>query len=210
MSDDPIVFPVAQATDDRPTFKPADDEVPPPGFEDLADPDGYDPDADQRALAEGEAAQSRMLGPEVEPFTEEASRWGSPMDAFLSAEAQEVPTTKFKIQRETGFELELTVHAIPTPRYNRIIQDHTKWHRAPDGSRVQETRDREVKAALIAEALKDIDFKDRRLYDAYGGDDPTQLVERMFLRGEIERMAVAIAKVSGFGNDDDLEELAGN
>lgn len=209
----PIVFDARRAKDatdpedDTPVKEPTPEPIdlsPAPGGR-----EPYDPDAEQKETDDQDKAIRASAGPSSPPGEVRAPEWSSPIDAFLSAEAHELPTKVFRIERANGFRVDITLTAIPTPRYNKLVQQFTTWSRDKQtGERVQQTKDRELKAQLIIEAARDIDFNDKRLWEQYGGQDPHHLVERMFLRGEIERMAGAVAALAGFVLDD-LEEDAG-
>lgn len=219
-------------TDDQPSIQidvrpsngdrlPSEDPPPVPLAEDhLGEPvpavEPYDADADQAAVAQSEAARSASIGPEVDAtegdprLTDKSPTFTSPLEAFLSDKATEVPTRRVVLERANGFRVELTIRAVPTPRYNRIIEDHTTWRRDRDtGERIQDTKSREVKAELIIYAVQDIEFNHKGLWERYGATDRHSLVERMFLRGEIERLVDAIARVSGF-DEAGLEDVPGN
>lgn len=178
-----------------------------PGDENPREP--YVPSEDEKAVAQTEALVQADVGPEVDEGYP-VPRYASPIEAFLSDEGSELPSDVFKIRRVNGFAVDLVLQALPTPRYNRIIQDHTTLQRDKvTGERIETTRSRELKVQIIIESVQNLNFGDSRLMKKYKAQDPQQLVERMFLRGEIERIMAKVTEISGFV-EEELEDQAGN
>lgn len=203
----PLLVDVSGAGDE-----PAETALPPEAgpFPLASDPEA-DIASDQEEVAEAQRMKREARGQVTDTAGLAPIKWTSPIEAFLAEEAQVLPTTTIQLRRPNGWGIDLEVTTLSTPRYNKVIATHTKWVRDPrTGERLQDTDDRMVKCALVIEGCKQIDFNDARLLQAYNATDPYDLVERMFLRFEIDRICGAVARLSGMAIDDEETETAGN
>nr|DAG26640.1 MAG TPA: tail assembly chaperone protein [Caudoviricetes sp.] len=65
--------------------------------------------------------------------------------------------------------------------------------------------DIELGTAMIVEATVEPDFKSKEICDAYGTLDPLDVVSKMLLFGESNRLANAISRLSGVDKDIDIK-----
>src|SRR5690625_972211 len=61
----------------------------------------------------------------------------------------------------------------------------------------------DFQAGIIVAGTSNLDWNDKALKEKLGATDAVDAVQKRLLAGEIEYLAEEIAKLSGFGNDDD-------
>lgn len=112
---------------------------------------------------------------------------------FQDEKGEPVP---FKIRSLTQEENEALVKAATTSYRDRTGATATKF------DRFKYTR------SLVVEGTVEPDFRSKEICDAYGVMDPIQVPGKMLYAGEFQRLADAIAELSGIG--DDVEEEVKN
>ena len=58
---------------------------------------------------------------------------------------------------------------------------------------------------LLLAGMVDPNLKDHDLQEAYGAASPLELMEKLFLAGEIMKLAAEVTDLSGFGGDPEIE-----
>lgn len=59
---------------------------------------------------------------------------------------------------------------------------------------------------VLAHGIIEPNLKDKKLLDHYGVHSSIELINRIFLPGEQEKISDVIAELSGMGEDDDIED----
>jgi hypothetical protein len=158
---------------------------------------GRDSEADSALSREEREARDAAIGPRVSPDEHHKADYIDPIEAFLTPKATEKPTKEVPLDR-LGTVLKL--RALSTPHYTRLVEQYTVVRRDREtGERVEQTKDRELRAQLIIDSTQNLDFNDERLYKHFKlrHRDPHALVEEMFLPGEVAQLSEWVMRVSG-------------
>lgn len=125
----------------------------------------------------------------------------NPLDALLGASI-DVEETVYIKRLNANFR----VKALTGDKVNDLRQQCT-YTEGKGVNRRQFVREEELGQLLIAEACVEPDFGDAKLLKHYGAVDAANCVQKALLAGEVARLSSAVLGVSGFDNDEDVDEI---
>lgn len=166
---------------------------------------------DEEQVREETEIHERRQGDVVDPDSQPEYVWSDPMEAFLSDAALAVPEEDFPLVREsTGIHVKLRVRAIPTARYNKLINDCTVRRRDKQtGEFITIVREDEVRIHVLLNGIVNIDFHSKALLKKHNVETAEQLINKMLYKGEILQISNKIAALSGY-EQMGMEDEAGN
>lgn len=144
--------------------------------------------------------------------TEETGRAGmDPLDVLLSADSGRV-TDVIRVHKRKGLpaDLDLTIGSLTDREFKECAtQAEVPVPRGP-GQRAgaKETDGNLLQRLIVAKGVVNPDLSDSRLLSKHECFLPEELVQKVFLPGEINNIAELILEVSGF--NDNSVEYAGN
>ena len=141
---------------------------------------------------------------------------GTILDRLLQSDSTKInnlPKGEIEIPRlseAVGVPFILQLQAVPTHKVKDIQEMNTRQVKVGKDKRGvmqyrQETDAYKTMLNLIVAACVDPDFKDSRLREKFKTEDPTRIVEELFLIGEINDIADKVNELCGM-NDDDVSQ----
>lgn len=127
-----------------------------------------------------------------------------------TAKLTELPTKVFELPRlskVTGTKFNVTVSAIPGELMNDIMTGHvtyTKHGRVKDGNAYETGLD------LVVNGLKEPNLRDKKLLEHLGVTTPNQAAEKLFLPGELGKIASAVNDLCGVTSQAKVDETVKN
>lgn len=135
----------------------------------------------------------------------------SKLHAFLnptvSAEEKEIVISK-RFVGEDGQPVPFKIRALTQEENDRLVKAATKTYRDRTGQQVSQFDRQQYSRSLVVEGTVEPDFRSAELCGHLGVLDPGLAATRMLYAGEYQRLADAIAELSGLG--DDVEEAVKN
>lgn len=127
------------------------------------------------------------------------------IDKLLQADARkitELPTAKYEVKRlskalNTKFELELM--AIPAKRYSEIQRNAVDF--SGKGG-VKDIKVYDMQSLTLIDGIREPSLKTPELLKHFNAATPKELVEKLFLAGEIADIYGKIQKLSGYEADE--------
>ena len=110
-----------------------------------------------------------------------------------------IPTKQVEVKRLSGIAGEpffVTLKAVPGDKWNDIAGSVSG---ADDAANYRSSKH------LLLAGMVDPKLSDHDLQEAYGAATPLDLMEKLFLAGEIMRLAGEVTDLSGFGGDPEAE-----
>lgn len=86
------------------------------------------------------------------------------------------------------------------------LKDRATHLVGPKNNRKKEFNDAEFNGLLVAAACVNIDFNNPKMLEKYGAADEGDCVRKALFAGEVLKLQEAILTLSGFGDEDMLEE----
>lgn len=131
------------------------------------------------------------------------------LSAFLHpeqvSEREVIISNRFK---ENGKVVAFKIKPITQEENNALVKKCTITYKDRSGKEVSKLDSGRYSNALIVAGTVYPDFSDKELCDAYGVIDPLLVAPKMLLAGEFQKLADAIADISGI--NDSVEEEAKN
>lgn len=135
----------------------------------------------------------------------------SKLSAFLhpvtTSEEKEVVISK-RFQDENGNPVPFKIRALSQEENEALVKAATTSFRDRTGAMASKFDRFKYTRSLVVEGTVDPDFRAKEVCDTYGAMDPNQVPGKMLYAGEFQRLADAIAELSGIG--DDVEEEVKN
>lgn len=103
-----------------------------------------------------------------------------------------------RLSEITGSRFEVTIRAIPGQRFTEIATSAVD----EDGN-ADSARSYEANIVTALEAIVEPDLKNKELLEHFGCITPKDLLQKLFLGGEIARIAGEVTELSGYGKDDE-------
>lgn len=132
------------------------------------------------------------------------------LNAFLhpvAVEDQEIIISKRFV--ENGEPIPFRIRAITQEESEELTKKCTTYTKDRSGNAKRNFDTIKFSRALVATGTVFPDFSSKELCDAYGVIDPMLVAPKMLLAGEYNKLADAIAELSGL-NEEDVEEEAKN
>ena len=101
------------------------------------------------------------------------------------------------------------IRAISQKENDELVKAATQYYRDRTGAKTSNFDRFKYSHSLVVAGTVDPDFKSKEVCDHFGVIDPQLVPGLMLYAGEYQRLADAIAELSGIGNDD-IEEQAKN
>ena len=125
------------------------------------------------------------------------------LQALLGAKPAAELTEKVAMKR---LGTEFTIKALTGDDLEKIREQATRPQK--EGKRmVSKVNEEEAALLLVVKATVDPNFGDAALLKQFGAVDASDCVQKALLAGEIATLQAAIGELSGFGNEDDVEEV---
>ena len=103
-----------------------------------------------------------------------------------------------RLSEITGSRFEVTIRAIPGQRFTEIATSAVD----EDGN-ADSARSYEANIVTALEAIVEPDLKNKELLEHFGCITPKDLLQKLFLGGEIAKIAGEATELSGYGKDDE-------
>lgn len=133
------------------------------------------------------------------------------LSAFLhpviTREEKEVVISR-RFQDEDGNPVPFKIRALSQEENESLVKAATISYRDRTGANASKFDRLKYTRSLVVEGTVDPDFRAKDMCDAYGVMDPLQVPIKMLYAGEFQKLADAIAELSGIGED--LEEEVKN
>jgi len=110
-----------------------------------------------------------------------------------------IPTKEVEVKRLSaiaGQPFKVKLQAVPGDKWNDIAGTVSG---ADDATNYKSSKH------LLLVGMVDPDLKSHELQEAYGAASPLDLLEKLFLAGEIMNIAAEVTDLSGFGGDPETE-----
>lgn len=110
-----------------------------------------------------------------------------------------VPTKEVEVKRLSaiaGQPFKVTLKAVPGDKWNDIAGTVSS---ADDAANFRSSKH------LLLAGMTDPDLRDKDLQEAYGAASPLDLLDKLFLAGEIMNLAGVVTDLSGFGGNPEEE-----
>lgn len=121
----------------------------------------------------------------------------------------ETPTKEYEVKRLTklfGFPFILQLRAIPPERYIEIQQNSVELKKG-DVNKIN-MYDMQIKTILAG--VTDPSFKDENLRRHFGAASPKDLINKIFLAGELSDISGEINKLCGYETQDEVDDVVKN
>lgn len=133
------------------------------------------------------------------------------IDKLMQADAGklELPQKEYEVKRLSelfGFPFVLQLQAIDPERYSAIQEDSLEMKNGDlNRIRIYEMKTKTLLAGIVEPSLKDKDLQNH-----FGVNTPKQLVNKLFLVGEITNISDEISKLSGYDGQGKVNEEVKN
>lgn len=110
-----------------------------------------------------------------------------------------IPQKEVEVKRLSGIAgqpFNVKLKAVPGEKWNDIAGTVDS---ADDAANYKSSKH------LLLAGMVDPNLKDHDLQEAYGAASPLELMEKLFLAGEIMKLAAEVTDLSGFGGDPETE-----
>lgn len=87
------------------------------------------------------------------------------------------------------------------------IQEQATFYVGKGSKRQKQIDEQKVGHLLIAKACINPDFSNKKLIEKYEATDAADCVQKALLAGEVARISEKITDISGFGDDEEIEEV---
>ena len=122
------------------------------------------------------------------------------LERLLKADAAKVtekPKKEIEIPRLSkilGEKFTVTVQALDTELLAEITENHTEYTKS---GKVKKSNDYKIGLDMVVNAVVEPDFRDDRLLKHYSAATPNDLVAKLFLAGEIGKIAEVVTELCG-------------
>ena len=122
------------------------------------------------------------------------------LERLLKADAAkmtEKPKKEIEIPRLSkilGEKFTLTVQALDTELLAEITENHTEYTKS---GKVKKSNNYKIGLDMVVNAVVEPDFRDDRLLKHYSAATPNDLVAKLFLAGEIGKIAEVVTELCG-------------
>nr|DAM29880.1 MAG TPA: tail assembly chaperone protein [Caudoviricetes sp.] len=122
------------------------------------------------------------------------------LERLLKADAAkmtEKPKKEIEITRLSkilGEKFTLTVQALDTELLAEITENHTEYTKS---GKVKKSNNYKIGLDMVVNAVVEPDFRDDRLLKHYSAATPNDLVAKLFLAGEIGKIAEVVTELCG-------------
>lgn len=130
------------------------------------------------------------------------------LDKLMKMDVQKIserPTKPYEVKRLsriTGEPFVLTLQSIPADLYADIQEDAISLKKAD----VQSINIHTLQSRTVIEGIKDPCLKDKELLKKFGVHTPGDLINTLFLPGEISDIAAEISALCGYDSQKDIDE----
>ena len=117
----------------------------------------------------------------------------------------EVPVKDIKANRLSqlmGQDVTVEIKALAGDTYMDLLATATNKKGNVDVSKTYRAQ-----ALIVVEAMQSPSLKDKELHVHFGAASPIDLAKTLFPGGELTKIFQEVADLSGFGDDEDLEEI---
>ena len=122
------------------------------------------------------------------------------LERLLKADAAKVtekPKKEIEIPRLSkilGEKFTVTVQALDTELLAEITENHTEYTKS---GKVKKSNNYKIGLDMVVNAVVEPDFRDDRLLKHYSAATPNDLVAKLFLAGEIGKIAEVVTELCG-------------
>ena len=122
------------------------------------------------------------------------------LERLLKADAAKVtekPKKEIEIPRLSkilGEKFTVTVQALDTELLAEITENHTEYTKS---GKVKKANNYKIGLDMVVNAVVEPDFRDDRLLKHYSAATPNDLVAKLFLAGEIGKIAEVVTELCG-------------
>lgn len=159
-------------------------------------------DAKDQEDTDGVAVHEDEILVDPDKQTEEEAEMTS-LQVLLSAKPVR-QTRKLRIHKRDGLpqDLVVTVRSLTDREFKSISDQAEQPTGRKQGRKAEtETDNNRFLQLIVATAISDPDFSSAEVMSAHGAIEPTQVVQRVFLPGEIARIAEEVMDLSGWSED---------